>query len=79
MKNKLSDLNNHLFAQLERLSDEDLTGEQLETEIARTKAVTSVSREIVAGAQLSLKAQMAYNENMIGKAPVVLEITDGEA
>ena len=29
MKNKLSDLNNHLFAQLERLSEEDLTAEQI--------------------------------------------------
>ena len=32
-KNKLTDLNNHLFAELERLGDEDLKGEELEKEI----------------------------------------------
>ena len=47
MKNTLQDLNNHLFAQLERLTDEDLTDEQLEHEIKRSKSVVSVAHTIV--------------------------------
>jgi hypothetical protein len=56
MKNKLSDLNNHLFAQLERLSDEDLTDEQLVVEYSRTKAMTDVAKTIINNAELVLKA-----------------------
>lgn len=34
-RNKLTDLNNHLFEQLERLNDGDLEGEELEKEIKK--------------------------------------------
>lgn len=56
MKNKLTDLNNHLFAQLERLGDEDLTPEQIETEAARADAIVSVSDSILRNADLQLRA-----------------------
>jgi hypothetical protein len=56
MKNKLVDLNNHLFAQLERLGDETLTPEQIDAELRRTDAIVSVSEQIVDSATLALKA-----------------------
>ena len=39
MRNTLSDLNNYLFEQMERLSDDSLTEEQLQKEIVRSKAI----------------------------------------
>ncbi|MPM21479.1 hypothetical protein SDC9_67923 [bioreactor metagenome] len=62
MKNKLSDLNNHLFLQLERLGDEDLTGEQLSEEITRAKAVTGLASQIIANGTLVLKAVQMTQE-----------------
>lgn len=56
MKNKLSDLNNHLFAQLERLGDEDLTAEQIGSEVERSKAIIGVAAQIVSAQNLNLKA-----------------------
>ena len=62
MQNKLSDLNNHLFAQLERLSDESITGEDLQEEVNRARAVTNVAEAIISGASIQLKAcSLAYD------------------
>ncbi len=74
MKNKLLDLNNHLFAQLERLSDEGLKGDELKEEINRSKAVTGVSKEIVSNARLALDAQMAIGQSLkAGQLPAMIE------
>lgn len=56
MKNRLSDLNNHLFAQLERLSDEDMTEADLAKEASRAQAIVAISDQIVRNADLHLKA-----------------------
>ncbi|MDR2531476.1 MAG: hypothetical protein LBC82_01355 [Oscillospiraceae bacterium] len=63
MKNKLDDLNNHLFAQLERLSDEDITGEKLLEEVTRAKSITGVSKTIIENAQLVLNASKYVDEH----------------
>lgn len=64
MKNTLGDLNNHLFAQLERLGEENLTEEQLEKEINRTKAITSVAKEVISNANLVLRAKIQAEESI---------------
>ena len=56
MKNKLSDLNDHLFAQLERLSDESLTAEQIDREAKRGEAIVAVADQILRHASLQVTA-----------------------
>lgn len=73
MKNTLGDFNNHLFAQLERLGDEDLKGESLEEEISRAKAITSVASQIIANGSLVLEAKKLTEIEFDTKLPKMLE------
>lgn len=62
MKNKLIDLNNHLFAQIERLGDEELNKDKLTEEVERAKAVTDVAKRIIENGRLALDAKKAQSE-----------------
>jgi hypothetical protein len=76
MKNTLGDLNNHLFAQLERLGEEDLQGEKLQEEIDRAKSITSIASQIISNGNLVLQAEK-FKAETLGKskaeAPKMLE------
>lgn len=67
MKNKLCDLNDHLFAQLERLGDEELKGDQLRTEINRAKAMAGVATQIVNSAKVTVDAMKLVKNGNIRK------------
>lgn len=56
MKNTVMDLNNHLFAEIERLGDEELDGEKLQQEIQRAKAIADISGKVIENAKLALDA-----------------------
>lgn len=56
MTNTLADLNRHLFTQLDRLTEDCMTPEQIDTEAKRAEAIVAVSEQIVRGAHLQLKA-----------------------
>lgn len=66
MKNTLSDLNNYLFEQLERLNDDELTEEQLERELRKTDSIVKVSEKIIETGELAFRTmqhmdQYGYN------------------
>ena len=64
-KNKLSNLHDHLFEQLERLNDDELKGKDLEDEIQRAGAMAGVAKQIINTGSLALKAQKALAEGQI--------------
>lgn len=52
--NKLSDLRDHIFMALERLSDEGLTTEQVAQEVDKAKAIAQLSASIIASAKVEI-------------------------
>ena len=80
MKNTLGDLNNHLFAQLEKLNDDDLNGDELESEIKRSEAMSKISEQIIKTGELQLKAMVHMDEYGYERqkaVPEMLEVRGG--
>jgi hypothetical protein len=77
MKNTLGDLNLHLFAEMERLGDEELKGDDLKEEMERAKSISMVAKQIIDNASLVLDAQKMINNddkmNVDAKLPKMLE------
>lgn len=75
MRNKLIDLNNHLFAQIERLSDEEVKGKKLAEEIERARAVGLIAGSIIENAKVALSAHKALG-NDIRSLPAMIGDSD---
>lgn len=75
-KNKLTDLNDHLFAQLERLNNEDMPEEKMAMEIERSKAVGNIAKNIINNGRLLLDSKKHFDEMGIKteQQPDVLKI-----
>ncbi|MGM4885322.1 hypothetical protein AB8A20_08090 [Tardiphaga sp. 604_B6_N1_1] len=69
MKNRLSDLNDHLFAQIERLSDEALTDEQMEREVRRGTAIVAAADQIIRSAVVQVQAAKTASDHGIDPTP----------
>lgn len=77
-KNKMADLNDHLFMQIERLGETDLGGDKLKEEIRRAQAVGSIANQIINNARVCIGGMKAFNEGLIKKPPLMLgfEVND---
>jgi len=74
MKNKLSNMTDHLFAQLERLSDDGMNPEQIETEAKRATAIVAVADRITDNARTQLAAAKLFAEHGAAVMPLLPQI-----
>ena len=83
MKNNLADLNDHLFAMLEELEDDDLEKDpqQLEKKLKKAMAISSISSHILKVANVQVQAiKTMENCNLLNKdMPALLAIKDSSA
>ena len=62
MRNKLSDVRNHMVAMMEALSDERATPEEMARHIERAKAMALVGGVYIAAVKTELDALTIYDE-----------------
>ena len=62
-KHSLTDLNEYLFNELDALTNDELTGEELDAEIERSKAIVQVAGRIAGNASIQIQAaKLMMNE-----------------
>lgn len=62
MKNTLTDLNNYLFEQIERLNDDELKGDKLQEQLLKSKAIGDIASQIISSGELTLKTHKFAKE-----------------
>jgi len=62
MAGRILELQDHLFVQMERLGKQDLKGESLKEEMAKSEAIVNVARTIIQNGSLFLNAVKTANE-----------------
>lgn len=62
MKNKVSDVRNHLVAVMEALNDESATPDERAAAIERAKAMSNLSAQFVAGVRVEIDAARLMHE-----------------
>lgn len=60
--NSLADLNEYLFEALDAITNDDLSPEQLDREIAKSQAITKVAETVIRNGELALKTMQLVNE-----------------
>lgn len=61
-KTTLNDLNEYLFQELDRLTNDDLSAEELDKEIKRSDALQKVAKTIIDNVTLALQAKKHLDE-----------------
>ena len=64
MKNTLLDLNNILFEELEKLSDDEMMKDRQDAEINRAKAIAEISSQVIQNANVIIKAKKLQAETL---------------
>ena len=78
MNNSLTDLNNYLFEELERLNDDETLDQEgnLDKELKRAKAITGISTSIVNNAKLVLDVKKYADELGITNETDILKLKE---
>lgn len=73
--NTLADLNTKLFEQMDKLSKDDISSEELDKEMARSESMIKIANVIISNGDLALRAAKFKDDmmNADSKLPKMLE------